>query len=79
LIAHTVVLPNIGQTIEEATIEEWLVEVGAVVEKGEPILTVQTDKTTFKVASTAAGTLARQVVDEGEPVKTGDPLAGIDA
>ena len=78
-MAHTVVLPNIGKTIEEATIEEWLAEVGDAVEKGEPILTVQTDKTTFEVASTAASTQARQVVDEGDPVKTGDPVAEIDA
>ena len=78
-MAHTVVLPNIGQTIEEAKIEEWLVEVGDVVEKGEPILTVQTDKTTFEVASTAAGALASRLVNEGDPVKTGDPVAEIEA
>jgi pyruvate/2-oxoglutarate dehydrogenase complex dihydrolipoamide acyltransferase (E2) component len=77
-MAHTVILPNIGQTIEESTIEEWLVGVGETVEKGEPILTVLTDKTTFEVESTADGVLARHLVQEGDPVRTGDPVAEIE-
>ena len=76
-MAHTVVLPNIGKTIEEAKIEEWLVEVGDIVEKGEPIVTVETDKTTVEVASTADGALTRRLVNEGDPVKIGDPVAEI--
>ena len=77
-MTHTVVMPDIGETIDEGTVEEWLVEVGEDVEKGEPILTVEVDKATLEVAATADGILVRQLVDIEETVRSGDPLAEID-
>ena len=77
-MTHTVLLPDIGETIDEGVVEEWLVEVGDEVEKGEPILTVEVDKATLEVAATAEGVLVRQLVDVEQPVRTGDPLAEID-
>ena len=77
-MTHTVLLPDIGETIDEGVVEEWLVEVGDEVEKGEPILTVEVDKATLEVAATAEGVLARQLVDVEQTVRTGDPLAEID-
>ena len=77
-MTHTVLLPDIGETIDEGVVEEWLVEVGDEVEKGEPILTVEVDKATLEVAATAEGVLARRLVDVEQTVRTGDPLAEID-
>ena len=77
-MTHTVLLPDIGETIDEGVVEEWLVEVGDEVEKGEPILTVEVDKATLEVAATAEGILARKLVDVEQAVRTGDPLAEID-
>ena len=77
-MTHTVLLPDIGETIDEGVVEEWLVEVGDEVEKGEPILTVEVDKATLEVAATAEGILVRQLVDIEQTVRTGDPLAEID-
>ena len=77
-MTHTVLLPDIGETIDEGVVEEWLVEVGDEVEKGEPILTVEVDKATLEVAATAEGVLARKLVDVEQAVRTGDPLAEID-
>ena len=77
-MTHTVLLPDIGETIDEGVVEEWLVEVGDEVEKGEPILTVEVDKATLEVAATAEGVLVRQLVDVEQTVRTGDPLAEID-
>ena len=77
-MTHTVLLPDIGETIDEGVVEEWLVEVGDEVEKGEPILTVEVDKATLEVAATAEGVLVRQLVDVEQAVRTGDPLAEID-
>ena len=75
---HTVILPSIGETIESATIEEWLVNVGDDVEKGEPILTIATDKAALEIESTATGKIATQLVSEGTEVRIGDPLAEIE-
>ena len=77
-MTHTVLLPDIGETIDEGVVEEWLVEVGDEVEKGEPILTVEVDKATLEVAATAEGVLVRQLVDVEQAVRIGDPLAEID-
>ena len=77
-MTHTVLLPDIGETIDEGVVEEWLVEIGDEVEKGEPILTVEVDKATLEVAATAEGVLARKLVDVEQTVRTGDPLAEID-
>ena len=77
-MAHTVLMPDIGETIDEGVVEEWLVDVGDEVEKGEPILTVEVDKATLEVAATADGVLARQLVDIEQAVRSGDPLAEID-
>ena len=77
-MTHTVLLPDIGETIDEGVVEEWLVEVGDEVEKGEPILTVEVDKATLEVAATAEGVIARKLVDVEQAVRTGDPLAEID-
>ena len=72
-MTHTVLLPDIGETIDEGVVEEWLVEIGDEVEKGEPILTVEVDKATLEVAATAEGVLVRQLVDVEQAVRTGDP------
>ena len=77
-MTHTVLLPDIGETIDEGVVEEWLVKIGDEVEKGEPILTVEVDKATLEVAATAEGILVRQLVDVEQTVRTGDPLAEID-
>ena len=77
-MTHTVLLPDIGETIDEGVVEEWLVEIGDEVEKGEPILTVEVDKATLEVAATAEGVLVRQLVGVEQAVRTGDPLAEID-
>ena len=75
---HTVLMPDIGETIDEGVVEEWLVEIGDEVEEGEPIVTVEVDKATLKVAATADGVLVRQLVDIEQTVRSGDPLAEID-
>ena len=77
-MTHTVLMPDIGETIDEGTVEEWLIEVGEEVEKGEPILTVEVDKAILEVAATAAGVLVRRLVEAEETVRSGDALAEID-
>ena len=77
-MTHTVLMPDIGETIDEGTVEEWPIEVGEEVEKGEPILTVEVDKAILEVAATADGVLVRRLVEAEETVRSGDALAEID-
>jgi pyruvate/2-oxoglutarate dehydrogenase complex dihydrolipoamide acyltransferase (E2) component len=63
------VVPRLGVTVKEVTIVEWLVEDGATVEVGQPILTVATDKTEVEIEATSAGTLKHGAeAEEDHPV-----------
>jgi pyruvate/2-oxoglutarate dehydrogenase complex dihydrolipoamide acyltransferase (E2) component len=59
----------------EGTILTWRKEVGQVIQKGEPIAEIETDKVTSDLESPYAGLLARILVAEGTVVRVGTPLA----
>ncbi len=70
-MASEIILPKLGQTMEFATIVRWLVAEGDRVEKGQPILEIETDKAVLEVESLAAGTLLKIVA---QPAETYDVL-----
>lgn len=63
-----VYIPKYGQTVEEVKIVQWFAEDGATVKKGQEILEIETDKTTFFVESEAAGVLHRGPYAAGDTV-----------
>ncbi|MEA4907461.1 MAG: 2-oxo acid dehydrogenase subunit E2 [Anaerolineaceae bacterium] len=56
-MAAELFVPKLGQTVEEVTLMNWLVEDGARVEFGTPVLEVETDKAVFPVEANANGYL----------------------
>lgn len=68
-------MPKLGQTMEEGTVETWLVKEGEEVKKGEPLFEVTTDKATLEVEAFVSGTLLKIVVDEGEEVPVNEVIA----
>jgi pyruvate dehydrogenase E2 component (dihydrolipoamide acetyltransferase) len=72
-------VPTLGMDMEEATIVRWLVEEGAEVEKGDPVLEIDTDKTSFEIESPAGGTIRNLRGEAGETVPVGATLAYIAA
>jgi glutaconyl-CoA/methylmalonyl-CoA decarboxylase subunit gamma len=70
-------LPKWGLTMEEATIAEWLPEVGERVEKGQIIATLESEKTTIELPSPVSGVIEKFLVAEGETVPVGADLATI--
>lgn len=71
-------MPKQGNSVEECLIVEWHAEVGAAVEAGAPLCTIETDKASFEVEAPAAGTLLAQFVPAGElaPVLTNIAVLG---
>ena len=63
-----VILPMLGETMDEATIVGWLFQVGEPVKKGEPLFQVETDKAILDVSSPADGTLAEIRFEKGSKV-----------
>ena len=61
-----VIMPKLGQTMEEGVVERWVKKEGDRVEKGDILLEITTDKATLEVESYASGILRRILVQEGE-------------
>ena len=71
-------MPMLGEVMEEGIVTSWLVEEGQVVEKGQIILEIETDKAVAEVESPASGVVTKILVPEGETVPINTPLAVIE-
>jgi 2-oxoisovalerate dehydrogenase E2 component (dihydrolipoyl transacylase) len=71
----TIELPQVGESVVEGTIGKWLKQPGDTVERYEPLVEVVTDKVTMEVPSPVGGSLLRVLVQEGETVPMGAPIA----
>jgi pyruvate dehydrogenase E2 component (dihydrolipoamide acetyltransferase) len=75
---HEIKMPQMGQSVEEASIVQWLKKEGERVEKGDPLASIQTDKAEIEIESPESGILRKIVVpaDELVPVLTVIALIG---
>jgi len=72
-----VLVPRLGEGVEEVTITKWLKGEGDSVKELEPLLEVNTDKVDTEIPSPATGVLLRLVLPEGTNAKVGEVLAVI--
>ncbi len=72
---HLILLPDLGQTTSEATVLQWLKQIGDKVSRGEPLLVVQTDKVDMDVESFAEGYLREVLVAEKTLATAMKPVA----
>ncbi|HEV2404450.1 MAG TPA: biotin/lipoyl-containing protein, partial [Ktedonobacterales bacterium] len=72
---HTVVMPKMGDTMEEGKIVNWLKQEGETVAKGDALAEIETEKVTIPVEAFAAGVLRKILVPAGESVPVGAPIA----
>jgi pyruvate/2-oxoglutarate dehydrogenase complex dihydrolipoamide acyltransferase (E2) component len=77
LMAYEFKLPDLGEGLTEGEIAKWLVSEGDDVAEDQPLVEIQTDKTTVEVPSPAAGKVARILVEEGKVVPVGTVLVVI--
>jgi pyruvate/2-oxoglutarate dehydrogenase complex dihydrolipoamide acyltransferase (E2) component len=76
-VAYEFKLPDLGEGLTEGEVARWLVTEGEQVAEDQPLVEIQTDKTTVEIPSPAAGTVARILVDEGATVPVGSVLVVI--
>ena len=74
-MAHSVVMPELGESVTEGTITQWLKSVGDTVEADEPLLEVSTDKVDTEVPSPVAGTILEIKADEDDTIDVGEVIA----
>jgi len=73
-----VIMPQMGESIQEGTVVRWLKKVGDRVKRDEPILEISTDKVDAEIPSPAAGVLAEITVGEGTTVEIKSVLGSIE-
>ena len=74
-----IIVPEMGESVIEATVRAWLKKEGDFVEAGEALVELETDKVNLEVGAKASGVLAKIQVAEGQDVKVGDVLGSINA
>jgi len=73
----SIVVPQLGESVTEATVAKWLKAVGDPVKVDEPLLELETDKVTLEIYASAAGTLIEIRVPAGATVEVGAVLGVI--
>jgi len=73
-----VIMPRMGQSMDEGRVLSWLVKKGDEVNKGDFIAEIETDKAVVEIESFVTGTLVEIVIAEGELVPTGTVIAYVD-
>jgi pyruvate dehydrogenase E2 component (dihydrolipoamide acetyltransferase) len=77
LSSNEIVMPALGMVQDSGKIVRWLIAEGQPVEKGEPLLEVETDKAVVEIEAPAAGILGRVSAREGDEVTVGTVIAAI--
>jgi pyruvate dehydrogenase E2 component (dihydrolipoamide acetyltransferase) len=76
-MAYEFKLPDLGEGLTEGEIARWLVSEGQDIAEDDPLVEIQTDKTTVEIPSPAGGTVTSILVEEGKVVPVGTVLVVI--
>jgi pyruvate dehydrogenase E2 component (dihydrolipoamide acetyltransferase) len=76
-MASDVVMPRLSDSMEEGTVLKWLVDQGAEVKRGEPLVEIETDKANMTYDADTDGVLVEIVAQEGDTLPIGEVIARI--
>ncbi|MCF6327488.1 MAG: alpha/beta fold hydrolase [Devosiaceae bacterium] len=71
-------MPRLGETMEQGTMVDWLVDTGESFKRGDPILELETDKTIVEFSALGNGIISEILAQPGDIVDVGDPIAQLD-
>ncbi|MBT4584178.1 MAG: 2-oxoglutarate dehydrogenase complex dihydrolipoyllysine-residue succinyltransferase [Phycisphaerae bacterium] len=76
-MTHPIIIPNLGESITEVVLGEWLIQDGNWVHRDQPLLEIESDKVTQELPSPVSGlvTITKQA---GEECRVGDTIGSID-
>lgn len=74
---YDVHIPKMGMGTEEVDIIEWQVNVGSKVEKGSPLVEVESEKAKIVLESEVSGTVVELLFNNGDTARVGDIIARI--
>ena len=70
-----IIMPRLGETMEEGTISKWLVKEGEQFNRGQIIAEIESDKTTVELPALEAWTLKKIAITKNEKTKVGQIIA----
>lgn len=76
-MARVITMPKFGLSMETGTVTAWLKKLGDRVEKGEPLVEIETDKITAEFESPESGHLLKIIVEEGSQAEVKEPICVI--
>ena len=76
-MSSEITVPELGESIVEATVGSWLKQPGDAVSIGDPVVELETEKVNMEIVATVGGRLASILRQEGETVAIGDVLGVI--
>ena len=76
-MAYEFKLPDLGEGLTEGEIARWLVSEGQEIAEDDPLVEIQTDKTTVEIPSPAAGVVSQILAAEGDVVPVGTVIVVI--
>lgn len=76
--AGAVLLPDLGEDIEEADVLQIYVSIGDLIALEQPIVEIETEKATLDLPSSVAGTVTAIHVREGDTIRPGDPVLSVE-
>jgi pyruvate dehydrogenase E2 component (dihydrolipoamide acetyltransferase) len=74
-MADIVIMPKLGFNMDEGKLVRWYKQEGDPVKKGEPLFSVETDKTAIDIEATRDGVLGKTLIEEGDAVPVTLPIA----
>lgn len=78
VVTKEILMPQLGESVTEGTINNWYVKEGEFVKKYEPIAEVLTDKVTAEIPSLFSGTISKIIAKEGEAIPVGELICYIE-
>ena len=75
---YKLLLPAMGESVDEATVTQWLKNEGDVIAADDAVVEIATDKVDSEVPSEISGKLLQKLVEENQVVRVGEPLAIIE-
>lgn len=75
LMTKEIIMPKMGDEMTEGKLVNWLRHEGEMVNKGEPLAEIETDKVTVEIEAVDSGVLQRLLVAEGQMVPVGEIIA----
>jgi 2-oxoglutarate dehydrogenase E2 component (dihydrolipoamide succinyltransferase) len=76
-MSSKITVPELGESIIQATVGRWMKQLGETVAIGDPLVELETEKVTMEIAATTAGVLESILKPEGETVGIGEVLGTI--